>query len=169
MCLRAPVSYDKHNSFPHLFISTSWKKTAWNKPKKVVYPPSQHLAALNESISLQSLVACHFGWFQLEPDTHYQLTVGRNERFGELLSQARVTAPKILLLNLGGQVKQSPAGRRFVLAFGLLGEPRSSWQLPPWPQYLWSHTYRITWAERVSGLCRCRGLSVLLWHISARK
>ena len=49
-------------------------------------PFSQHLAGLNESISLRSLVACHFVWFQLEPDAHYRLVAGRNERFREPLA-----------------------------------------------------------------------------------
>ena len=64
MCLRAPVSYDKHNSFPICLYRRVGRKTAWNKPKRLFIPSSQHLAGLNESISLQSLVACHFGCFQ---------------------------------------------------------------------------------------------------------
>ncbi len=119
MFLWAPVSYDKHNSFSHLFISALWKKTAWNKPKRLFIPSSQHLAGLNESISLQSLVACHFSWFQVKPDAHYQLAFGWNKRLGKSCLQAWVSAPKILLLNLSCEVKQSPARGRFVLASGL--------------------------------------------------
>lgn len=86
MCLQAPVSFDKHNSFSPLFISALWKKTAWNRPKRRLFIPcSQHLAGLNESISLQSLMACHFPWFQLKHDMLYQL--GRNDRFGVLFLQ----------------------------------------------------------------------------------
>lgn len=80
MCTRAPVSYDKHKSFPHLFISALGRKQPEISQKKLFIPFSQHLAGSDQSISLQSPVACHFGWFQLKLVMHYQL-VGRNERF----------------------------------------------------------------------------------------
>lgn len=80
MFAQAPVSYDKHNSFPHLFISILGRKQSEISQKRLFIPFSQHLAGLNQSISLQSPVACHFGWFQFESDMYYQL-VGRNERF----------------------------------------------------------------------------------------
>lgn len=61
--------------------------------------------------------------FQLEPDVHYQLFVGRNERFREppLQNGPRQfeLQPQILPLNLSGEVKQSRARGRFVLAFVL--------------------------------------------------
>lgn len=38
------------------------------KKRRLFIPSSQHLAGSNESISLQSLVACHFPWFQHKPD-----------------------------------------------------------------------------------------------------
>lgn len=117
MCVWAPVSYDKHDSFSHLFISALWKKTDWNKPRKgCLSPSSQHLAGLNESISLRSLVACHFGWIQL--NTHYQLVVGRNERFRELLLQAWVTAPKSSFWISAVKSNNHRAKGRFVLASG---------------------------------------------------
>ncbi len=84
-----PMTNTAH--FPICLYQRFGRKTAWNKPRKgCLSPSSQHLAGSNESISLRSLVACHFGRFQL--NTHYQLAVGRNERFRELLLQAWVTA-----------------------------------------------------------------------------
>lgn len=80
MCTRAPVSYDKHNSFPHLFISVLGRKQPEISQQRLFIAFSQHLAGLDQSISLQSPVACHFGWFQLEPDMHYQL-IAKSERF----------------------------------------------------------------------------------------
>lgn len=71
LCAREHLFPMTNNSFSHLFISALWKKTAWNKPqkkKRLFIPSSQHLAGSNESISLQSLVACHFPWFQHKPD-----------------------------------------------------------------------------------------------------
>lgn len=64
MCMQAPVSYDKQNSFSHLFISARGRKQPErerkNPPKRLFILFAQHLAALNESISLQSPVSVPF-------------------------------------------------------------------------------------------------------------
>lgn len=170
MCVRAPVSYDKHNSFSHLFISALWKKTAWNKPKKGCLSPLHNIwLDLNESISLQSPVACHFGWFQHTPDTHYQLFVGRNESFGELLLQYRLSySPKSSFWISAEKPNNPRPGGDLYWHLGSSGEPRSPWQLPPWPQHLWSHTYCITWAEKgLQSLWVQRSFSIIMAHFSA--
>lgn len=86
MCMQAPVSYDKQNSFPHLFISAPGRKQPERERKKSQKGclSSSHNIWLHWMSPLVFSLdwACHFSWLLLYPDMHHQL-IGRNERIRE--------------------------------------------------------------------------------------
>lgn len=115
MCMQAPVSCDKHNSFP-LCMYRCFGGKQLEKSQKGCWSPFHNIWQDWTS----PLVFC-LQWRVISAAfMHYQL--GRMRDLERLL-QNRAHQLKfhhqILLLNLSGEVKQSLAWSRFVLASGL--------------------------------------------------